>query len=123
MEKSIIKIVNMSFKYNKEDYLFRNFNLDIKEGSFTTIIGKNGSGKSTLAKILIGLYKAEGYITIDGYLLNDFYIKKIRRIFSALGNYVVKLKRLKMGDFILDETLNEGEFKFLWFFFEDDLID
>ena len=83
MEKSIIKIVNMSFKYNKEDYLFRNFNLDIKEGSFTTIIGKNGSGKSTLAKILIGLYKAEGYITIDGYLLNDFYIKKIRRIFSA----------------------------------------
>ena len=38
---------------------------------------------------------------------------EIRRIFSALGNYVVKLKRLKMGDFILDETLNEGEFKFL----------
>ena len=26
MEKSIIKIVNMSFKYKKEDYLFRNFN-------------------------------------------------------------------------------------------------
>ena len=30
MEKSIIKIVNMSFKYKKEDYLFRNFNLEIK---------------------------------------------------------------------------------------------
>ena len=27
MEKSIIKIVNMSFKYKKEDYLFRNFNM------------------------------------------------------------------------------------------------
>ena len=73
----------MSFKYKKEDYLFRNFNLEIKEGSFTTIIGKNGSGKSTLAKILIGLYKAEGYIAIDGYLLNDFYMKKIRREFSV----------------------------------------
>ncbi len=48
MEKSIIKIVNMSFKYKKEDYLFRNFNLEIKEGSFTTIIGKNGSGKKVL---------------------------------------------------------------------------
>ena len=83
MEKSIIKIVNMSFKYKKEDYLFRNFNLEIKEGSFTTIIGKNGSGKSTLAKILIGLYKAEGYIAIDGYLLNEQFIKKIRRIFSV----------------------------------------
>ena len=86
MEKSIIKIVNMSFKYKKEDYLFRNFNLEIKEGSFTTIIGKNGSGKSTLAKILIGLYKADGYISIDGYLLNDFYLKKIRRVFSVCFN-------------------------------------
>lgn len=86
MEKSIIKIVNMSFKYKKEDYLFRNFNLEIKEGSFTTIIGKNGSGKSTLTKILIGLYKADGYISIDGYLLNDFYLKKIRRVFSVCFN-------------------------------------
>lgn len=86
MEKNIIKIVNMTFKYNKEDYLFKNFNLEIKKGSFTTIIGKNGSGKSTLAKILIGLYKSEGYITIDGYLLNDFYIKEIRRIFSVCFN-------------------------------------
>ena len=38
MEKSIIKIVNMAFKYNKEDYLFKNFNLEIKKGSFTSII-------------------------------------------------------------------------------------
>ena len=86
MEKSIIKIVNMAFKYNKEDYLFKNFNLEIKKGSFTSIIGKNGSGKSTLAKILVGLYKADGYITIDGYLLNDFYIKEIRRVFAVCFN-------------------------------------
>ena len=84
MEKSIIKIVNMSFKYKKEDYLFRNFNLEIKEGSFTTIIGKNGSGKSTLAKILIGLYKADGYISIDGYLLNEQFIKKDKKSIFCL---------------------------------------
>lgn len=78
MEKSIIKIKNMSFKY-KEDYIFNKFNLDIKKGSFVSIIGKNASGKSTLAKILVGLLKSEGYINIDGYLLSDFYLKKIRR--------------------------------------------
>lgn len=82
MERSIIKVKSMSFKYN-EEYLFKNFNLEIMSGTFTTIIGKNGSGKSTLAKILIGLCKSDGYITIDGYLLNDFYIKKIRRTFSV----------------------------------------
>jgi len=82
MEKSIIKVKSMSFKYDKE-YLFEDFNLDIKPNTFVSIIGKNASGKSTLAKILIGLYKASGYINIDGYLLNDFYIKKIRRTFAV----------------------------------------
>lgn len=82
MKRQIIKVNNMSFKYN-DKYLFKDFNLEIEESSFVSIIGMNGSGKSTLAKILIGLYKAEGYITIDGYLLNEQFIKKIRRVFSV----------------------------------------
>jgi len=82
MERSIIKVKSMSFKYD-DKYIFKDFDLDIKPNSFVSIIGKNGSGKSTLAKILIGLYQASGYITVDGYLLNNFYLKKIRRIFSV----------------------------------------
>ena len=82
MEKGIIKVNNMTFKYNDKN-IFKNFNLEIKQGEFVTIIGKNGSGKTTLAKILIGLLKSDGYITIDSYLLNDYYINKIRRVFSV----------------------------------------
>ena len=82
MKRQIIKVNNMSFKF-EDNYLFKDFNLEIEESSFVSIIGMNGSGKSTLAKILIGLYKAEGYITIDGYLLNEQFIKKIRRVFSV----------------------------------------
>ena len=82
MKRQIIKVNNMSFKF-EDNYLFKDFNLEIEESSFVSIIGMNGSGKSTLAKILIGLYKAEGYITIDGYLLNEQDIKKIRRVFSV----------------------------------------
>lgn len=82
MERSIIKVKSMSFKYDNS-YIFKDFDLDINSGTFVSIIGKNGSGKSTLAKILIGLYQASGYITIDGYLLNNFFLKKIRRVFSV----------------------------------------
>lgn len=78
MEKPIIKVKNMSFKYDN-DYIFKDFNLDIEANTFVSIIGKNASGKSSLAKILAGLYKASGYINIDGYLLNEAYLKKIRR--------------------------------------------
>lgn len=82
MERSIIKVKSMSFKYDN-NYIFKDFDLDIEPSSFVYIIGKNGSGKSTLAKILIGLYQAYGYITIDGYLLNNSFLKKIRRVFSV----------------------------------------
>lgn len=82
MERSIIIVKSMSFKYDN-NHIFNNFDLEIEPGTFNCIIGSNGSGKSTLSKILIGLYQASGYITVDGYLLNNFYLKKIRRIFSA----------------------------------------
>lgn len=82
MERSIIEVKNMSFRYGS-NYVFKDFDLEIKSGSFVCIIGRNGSGKSTLAKILIGLYQASGYITIDNYLLNNSFLKKIRRVFSV----------------------------------------
>jgi zinc transport system ATP-binding protein len=54
MERSIITVKSMSFKYDN-NYIFKDFDLDIIPGSFVSIIGKNGSGKSTLVKALLGL--------------------------------------------------------------------
>lgn len=36
---------------------------------------------------------------------------QVKRMFEAVGNEVVYLKRVSMGKLVLDETLNEGEFK------------
>ena len=41
-------------------------NLHIAQGSFTVIMGESGSGKTTLLRILAGLEKAEGDITVEG---------------------------------------------------------
>ena len=45
----MIKTKNLYFKYDDE-LILKNISLEIKEGSFTAIIGANGSGKTTLAK-------------------------------------------------------------------------
>jgi len=67
--------------------------LKIERGKFVSIIGSNGTGKSTLIKILIGLLKYDGYINIDGYHLNNFYLKEIRRkigvVFDNPDNHFV----------------------------------
>ena len=75
---NIIEIKNLNFKYSDKP-VFDDFNLEIKEGTFTTIIGLNGSGKSTLLRIILGLIKCEGEIKIDNLLLNETNIKEIRK--------------------------------------------
>ncbi|WP_029687960.1 ABC transporter ATP-binding protein [Thermoanaerobacter sp. A7A] len=54
----MVKLVNVSKSY--DGYLaINNVNLEIKEGSFTGIIGESGSGKSTLLYLIGGLIKPD----------------------------------------------------------------
>lgn len=52
---SIIEVKNLSFAYSngengKSENVLDNISFEIKEGSFTAVLGHNGCGKSTLAK-------------------------------------------------------------------------
>ncbi|GHU80452.1 hypothetical protein FACS1894145_6860 [Bacteroidia bacterium] len=51
-----IRFENVSFSYGTRVDVFENFNLEIKEGELTAIIGESGSGKTTLAALLQKLY-------------------------------------------------------------------
>lgn len=53
INKDIIKIRNLSFCY-KDKIIYKDLNLNIKQGSIFAILGKNGVGKSTLINILMG---------------------------------------------------------------------
>lgn len=76
--KKIIEIKDLNFSYDQQPIL-SNINLNIEEGSFTTILGPNGSGKSTLMRILLGLEKTDSYIKIDGTVLTNETIRDIRK--------------------------------------------
>lgn len=66
---NIITINDLCFDY--EEPLFEHFNLEVKEGTWLTLMGPNGSGKSTLIKILTGVIKTKTYIVIDGSFIKD----------------------------------------------------
>ncbi|MDD2435039.1 MAG: ATP-binding cassette domain-containing protein [Bacilli bacterium] len=74
----IIIIKDLIFKYD-ERFIFNRFNLNIRKGSFTSIIGPNGCGKSTLVKIILGLIKTDSYLNIDQLILGNDNIKDIRK--------------------------------------------
>ena len=54
---NLIEIKNLFFSYPTKRDTLENINIDVREGSFTCIVGENGSGKSTLLKCIVGLNK------------------------------------------------------------------
>lgn len=62
-----ITINNLTYGYPDQDPLFHDFDLEVQEGQWLSIVGHNGSGKSTLAKLILGLLEANsGTISIFG---------------------------------------------------------
>lgn len=53
---SILEIEDVYYKYDREPVL-KGISFQVKEGSFTSVIGHTGSGKSTLLRTLNGIYK------------------------------------------------------------------
>lgn len=63
----MIEFKDVSFKYKNSENIIENFDLEIKEGEFISIVGKNGTGKSTILNLLAGIMKpTKGKILIDG---------------------------------------------------------
>lgn len=79
--EEIITMENINFSYG-EHKIFEDFSLAIKKGTYTTIIGPNGSGKSTLVRIILGLIKTDGKVSINGLEMSH---KNIKAIISKVG--------------------------------------
>ena len=64
--KNLISFNNVSFSYDKKNFILKDISFQIKKGSRVGIIGKTGEGKSTFLDLLMGLLPPEnGTIYID----------------------------------------------------------
>lgn len=77
-----IHLENISFKY-EDDYVLRNFDLEVPKGHSVALVGQSGSGKSTIANLVTRFYDVnEGAIKIDGDNIKTLSKKSLR---SLLG--------------------------------------
>lgn len=54
----MIQIKNLTFSYSGgPPYILNKVNLDIKDGSYLSILGENGSAKTTILKLILNLLK------------------------------------------------------------------
>ncbi|WP_304143639.1 ABC transporter ATP-binding protein [Mesoflavibacter zeaxanthinifaciens] len=73
-----ISIENISFKYD-EDYVLKNFSVEVPKGKTVALVGQSGSGKSTIANLVTRFYDVnEGEISIDGNNIKNVTKKSLR---------------------------------------------
>jgi len=95
----MITIEHLTFSY-KEHNIFNNFNLNIKKGSFTTLVGPIGSGKTTLIKIILGMIRTNASIKIDNLELCP---RNIKKICSKIGILFENPDEVFVAETVMDE--------------------
>ena len=100
-DSSYIFFDSISFGYSKDELVFDDFSLSIKQGERIGVVGINGCGKSTLTMLLLGLLEpSKGQIFIEGKSLNE---KERRKYFSPVFQYI------RMYPSVLGEIISSGE--------------
>ena len=63
---------NISFGYEPNRMILKNFNLSVKSGQNVAIVGTSGSGKSTIGRLMFRFYDInEGELLVDGNNIKD----------------------------------------------------
>lgn len=99
--RNVINVSNVSVKLD-DNLVIKNVSFDVGANSFVSIVGPNGGGKSTLIKTLAGLIKYNGYININGYVLDEINADKIR---CDMAVVLDDIDNQFMGETVFDDLI------------------
>lgn len=81
----VISIKNISFKY-EDQYVLKDFSLEIPKGKTVALVGQSGSGKSTIANLLTRFYDVnKGSIEIDGVDIKNISKRSLRGLMGIVS--------------------------------------
>ncbi len=79
-----VQIENISFKY-EDEFVLKNFSVNVPKGSTIALVGQSGSGKSTIANLVTRFYDVnEGSIKIDGIDIRQMSKKSLRSLMGLV---------------------------------------
>ncbi len=101
-----LKNVNKSYGTKIKTQVLFDFNLEITEGSFNSIIGQSGSGKSTLLNIIGTLDNpSEGDVVINGVSTKDLNKKQLATLRNETLGFIFQFHYLLPEFTVLENIL------------------
>ncbi len=80
-----IRLENVSFRYEANEPLIQDLNLDVKSGQTVAIVGPTGAGKTTLVNLLLRFYEIDnGRVLIDGVDTSEMGRDGLRSLFGMV---------------------------------------
>ena len=83
--KQEISVEDLSYSYDKKNYVLQDINFKIKKGEYLGIVGLSGAGKTTLIDCLSGLLLGKGTIKIDEQVLSADNTKSYQNIIGYVS--------------------------------------
>jgi ATP-binding cassette subfamily C protein CydC len=82
-----LQLIDVSFRYpDQQDWVLKNINLIIPQGSKVAIVGANGSGKTSLLHLLMRYYDPEqGSVLLAGQNIRQFDADELMTCFGVLS--------------------------------------
>ena len=112
--KGNITFDHVSFGYDKDRTIIKDFTASVKDGQKIAIVGPTGAGKTTMVNLLMKFYEInKGDILIDNVSINDLTRENVHSLFTMvlqdtwLFNGTVKENIIYNRENISDETVKE----------------
>ena len=83
--KLAVSVNNITFGYDKNQAILKDYSLEVKHNETVTITGRTGAGKSTLFKLILGLYLCDkGEVSIFGVPATNINETEKREIYGCV---------------------------------------
>ncbi len=83
--KGSVRFNHVSFGYNDDKIIIKDFSADVQQGQKIAIVGPTGAGKTTMVKLLMRFYDVNsGSISIDGNNIKSFNRRELRDVFGMV---------------------------------------
>jgi len=89
VEVGTIEFEGVSFAYDDENNVIKNFNLAVNGGTVVALVGRSGAGKTTITDLVARFYDpTEGRITLNGVDLRDYQLATYRDLLGIVEQEV-----------------------------------